>query len=99
LFFHTYFVRLQLPARTAVGFTGGTELSLRLDRHLTFVLSAAYRSGSYTGTPEIMAAYDHDKVLEAPADVLSRINTQIAPGPISLTPSPFLFGAGLAVIF
>jgi hypothetical protein len=99
LFFHTYFVRLQLPARTVVGFTGGTELSLRLDRHLTFVLSAAYRGGSYTGTPKITAAYDYNAVLEAQADVFSRIKTQIKPGPIALTPPPLVFGAGLAVIF
>jgi|GEM_PF-1971234 len=99
LFFNTYFVRLQLPARAVFGFMGGAELSLRLDRHLAFVLSVAYRGGSYTGTPKITAAYDYNAVLEAPADVLSRIKTQIAPGSISLTPSPFLFGAGLAVVF
>jgi hypothetical protein len=98
-FFDTYFVRLGLPAQTVVGLTGGAELSLRIARHLAFVLGAAYRSGSYTGTPEILAAYDWNAVLEAPSDVLIRIKTRIAPGPIALAPSPILFGAGFAVVF
>ena len=99
LFFNAFFVRLGLPAQTVLGFTGSAELELRLDRHLSVVLSAAYRSGSYTGTPEIAAAYDYYDILEARTDVLSRIKTQIVLGPITLTPSPFVFGAGLAAAF
>ena len=98
-FFSEYFVRLRLPAETALGFTGGAELELRLGRHLGIVVDAAYRSGAYAGTPEIMAAYDYDNVLEARADVMTRIKAAITPGPIELTPSPFVFGAGLAVVF
>ncbi len=99
LFFETYFVRLRLPARTVVGLTAGAELSFRLGRHLDFVLSAAYRSGSYMGTPAIMAAYEYNAALDAAADVFSRIKARLAPGPIELSPSPLIFGAGLAVVF
>jgi hypothetical protein len=99
MFFNTYFVRLQLPARTVFGFAGGAEFSLRLDRHLAFVLGAEYRSGSYAGTPKITAAYDYNEVLEAQADVFSRIKTQIKPGPIALTPPPLVFGAGFTAAF
>jgi hypothetical protein len=99
LFFNTYFVRLALPAQTAVGFTGSAELEIRLDRRLSLVLGAAYRGGSYTGTPEIMAAYDYNSILEARTEVMGRIKTQIVPGRLELTPSPFVFRAGLAVAF
>ncbi len=98
-FFDTYFVRLRLPAQAVLGFTGGAELSLRLDRHLALVLGAACRSGSYSGAPEIMSAFDYNSVLEAPAAVMDRIKAQIAPPSIALTPPPFVFGAGLAVVF
>jgi hypothetical protein len=99
MFFNTYFVRLALPVQTAVGFTGSAELEIRLNRRLSLVLGAAYRSGSYAGTPEIMAAYDYNSILEAQPEVMGRIKTQIVPGPIALTPSPFVFSAGLAVAF
>jgi len=98
-FFDTYFVRLRLPAQAALGFTGGAELSLRLDRHLALVLGASCRSGSYSGTPEIMSAFDYNTVLEAPATVMDRIKAQIAPRPITVTPSPFVFGAGFSLAF
>lgn len=98
-FFDGYFVRLRLPAETVLGLTGSAELEVRLDRHLSLVLGAAYRSGSYTGTPEIAAAYDYNNILEARTDVLSGIKAAITPGPIELKPSPFVFGAGLAIVF
>jgi hypothetical protein len=98
-FFGDYFVRLRLPADTSLGFTGSAEFELRLDRHLAFVLNAGYRSGSYAGTPEIMAAYGYNDALEASAAAMTRIKAAIAPGPIKLAPSPFVFGAGMAVVF
>ena len=98
-FFGDYFVRLRLPAETVLGFTGSAELELRLDRHLAVVLDAGYRSGSYAGTPKITAAYGYNDALEASAAAITRIKAAIVPGPIELKPAPFIFGAGLAVVF
>jgi hypothetical protein len=98
-FFGTYFVRLRLPSRTVLGFTAGAELSLRFDPHAALIVNGSYRSGSYAGTPEIMAAYDYNDVLKAPAAVMPRIAASIHPGSIELKPSPFVLGAGLALVF
>ena len=48
---------------------------------------------------EQVAAYDYNDVMKAPAAVMTRIAAAIHPGPIELKPSPFIFGAGLALVF
>ncbi|MCX6561294.1 MAG: hypothetical protein NTZ26_12370 [Candidatus Aminicenantes bacterium] len=98
LFFHSYFVRLRLPARVRLGLTGGAELAVRFGRHLSLILNATVRSGSYEGIPEITAAYDSNGLQTAAADILSRIKARIVPQAVVLTPSPFLFGAGFAIV-
>ena len=91
------FVLLRLPAQTVLGATAEVELALRIDRRVSLVLGAAFRTGSYQGTPEIASAYDYHSLIEQPAEILGRLKTAVLPGPIALSPSPFLLSFGVAV--
>ncbi len=98
-FFHSYFVHLRLPVRSVLSATAGAEISVRLSPALALRLRGAWRGGSYEGTPEVDAVYDYASGLYPDAATLVRIKSKIIPGPIVLSPSPFTFGAGLALTF
>jgi hypothetical protein len=87
LFIHSYFVRLRLPAHAVLGLTGGAELAVRFSQGLWLVLNAAVRSGSYTGIPEITAAYDSSELLagSSPGRLSSRPRL-FSSGPDSQSP-------------
>lgn len=91
------FVLLRLPGQSVLGVTAEAELALRIDRRVSIILGAALRTGSYEGTPEIAAAYDYHSLGEQPLEIMDRLKTRVSPGPISLSPSPFLFSIGVAI--
>jgi hypothetical protein len=99
LFFDSYFVRLRLPIQSVLAATAGAELSIRVSPFLALRLRGSYRGGTYEGTPEIDAVYDYNSGLDADAPTLVRVKSKIVPVPIVLSPSPFYFGAGLALSF
>jgi len=91
------FILLRLPPRTVLGATVDVELAWRIDGRVALVLGAAFQTGSYEGTPEIVTAYDYHSLLEKAPEVLARLNAAIAPRPIALSPSPFVFSFGIAI--
>lgn len=97
--FRYYFVRLRLPPLTAFGFDGEAEVAFRIDRHVSLILGAAVRSGTYAATPEIASCLDYHTLQEAPPEVMTRLKALIIPASLTLTPSPFLFSLGFAVGF
>jgi hypothetical protein len=99
LFFQSYFVRLRLPVQSVLAATAGAELSIRISPFLALRLRGSYRGGTYEGTPEVDAVYDYNSGLNVDAPTLIRVKSNIIPGPIVLSPSPFSFGAGLALSF
>ena len=90
------FVLLRLPGQTILGVTAEAELALRIDRRVSLILGAAFRTGSYEGTPEIAAAYDYHSLIEQPLEIMDRLRARISPGRISLS-SSFLFSVGVAI--
>jgi len=97
--FRYYFVLLRLPPLTAFGFNGEAEVAFRIDRHVSLLLGAVLRSGTYAATPEIASCLDYHTLQEAPAEVMTRLKACIIPAPLTLRPSPFLFSLGFAVGF
>jgi hypothetical protein len=99
LIFHDSFVRLGLPSRVRLGMTAGAEARIRVREGLALLLNAAFRSARYEATPVVAEAYDAFAFLLEDAERLSRIKSRIAPAPLALSVSPFLFGGGVSVSF
>jgi hypothetical protein len=97
--FKYYFVLLRLPPQTSLGFAGEAEAAFRIDRHVSLLLGAVLRSGTYAATPEISSCLDYHTLQEAPAEIMARLKALVSPAPLTLTPSPFLFSLVLAVGF
>jgi len=97
--FRYYFVLLHLPPETVFGFGGEAEAAFRIDRHVSLLLGAAARTGTYAATPETARGVDYHTLQDAPPEVMARLKATVLPGPLALAPSPFLFSLGFAVGF